>query len=237
MLDIEVFDQLNVNIDIGEVLRLLGYRGGKRPEASVTEILGEEAKEAQQLIKPKAIHREVKVLGAERSSIRLENDMLLRVGEKGALWWYGIHSLAIALCTIGKALEERVSTLFGEGKYAEALTLDSIGSIAVENVSNQVNHFICLKALNLGIKIGPRLSPGYGKWPLTDQRLIFELLPGESIGVHLNEQCMMIPRKSVSFCVGLGTQENLWKINPCRYCGMSNCLYRRANKVSRGQHV
>ena len=127
---------------------------------------------------------------------------------------------------------ETALALLKEGKYTEALTLDSAGSVAVDSVADQVNYFICHKALDSGMKTGPRLSPGYGRWPLTDQRLIFGLLPGERIEVYLNDRCMMVPQKSVSFCIGLGLQENLRginrKINPCRYCGMPNCLYRRA---------
>lgn len=94
-------------------------------------------------------------------------------------------------------------------------------------VVDQVNQFICQKALDSGMNVGLRLSPGYGKWLLTDQRIIFGLLPGENIGVYLTDRCMMIPQKSVSFCTGLGIQESLRDLNPCRYCGMPNCQYRK----------
>ncbi len=227
MSGIEVFDRLKVNIDIKEVLRVQGYKGGKKPEARVNEILTEEIKEAHQLAKSKAIYREVKVLEEAQDLIKLEGNLILHVGRKAVRWWHGCQSLAIALCTIGRELEERVSALFKESKYAEALILDSAGSVAADGVANQVNQFICQKALNSGMKVGPRLSPGYGKWPLADQRVIFELLPGERIEVYLNEQCMMIPRKSVSFCIGLGTLESFGEINPCRYCDMVDCQYRK----------
>jgi hypothetical protein len=227
VLSVEVFDQLEVNIDTKEVLRFLGYRDAKKPEAKVHKILADEIEEARVIVRPKAIYCEVNVLGTGNDSIELDGNLMLRVGEKAVRWWYGCQSLAVALCTIGGGLEEKVLTLFGENKYTQALILDSAGSVAVDSVADQVNHFICHKALDSGMNVGPRLSPGYGKWPLTDQRLIFELLDGRSIGIHLNDHCMMIPQKSVSFCAGLGMQESLGKINPCRYCDMPDCQYRK----------
>lgn len=225
---IKVLDRLEVNIDIEEVLRFLGYRGTKKPEAKVREILADEIKEAHALSRPKAIYCEVKVLGTEKDSIKLDGNLLLHVGDKAIRWWDGCQSLAIALCTIGGELEKKVSMLFDEGKYTQALVLDSAGSVAVDSVVDQVNHLICQRGLRSEKNVGPRLSPGYGKWLLTDQRLIFELLDGGSIGVHLNDQCMMIPQKSISFSVGLGVQEDSGKVSPCRYCGMPDCPYRVA---------
>ncbi len=229
MIEVESSHHLKVNIEIEEVLRFLGYRGGKKPEAKVEEVLGREIEEAYQLVRPRTTYCEIKALETKKESIKLEGDLLLHIGEKAVRWWDGCQSVVIALCTIGGMLEEKVSALFKAGKYTEALILDSAGSVAVDSLADQINRLICQKALISGVKVGPRLSAGYGKWTLEDQRLIFRLLRGESIGVHLTDQCMMIPQKSISFGVGVGVREDSRKINPCRYCGVSNCPYRRTN--------
>jgi hypothetical protein len=36
--------------------------------------------------------------------------------------------------------------------------------------------------------------------------ILFDLLPAREIGVQLTESCLMLPRKSVSFAVGLGSE-------------------------------
>ena len=82
------------------------------------------------------------------------------------------------------------------------------------------------------MKVAPGLSPGYREWPLTDQRLIFSIMPAETIGVRLNDHCMMIPKKSVSFCAGLGVSEALEQFNRCNHCGVSKCPYRRVDEKS-----
>jgi len=228
---IEFLDQLTVNIDTRAVLRIQGYTGDRELKAGIREITTEEVEAAQELAKPRAIYREVEVVGVEEDEIRLEGDLRLHVGREIAGWWQGSQSLAVALCTIGGALEERTLALSRKGEHAAALILDIAGSVALGSATDQVRRFTCEKASTSGMKVGPGLNPGYAAWPLTDQRLIFSIMPAERIGVRLNDQLMMIPKKSVSFCAGLGVSEALEQFNRCTHCGVAKCLYRRADQT------
>jgi len=108
------------------------------------------------------------------------------------------------------------------------MMLDSIGSEAVESVANEVNYIICQKAKTLGLRASPRSSPGYGKWDLTDQTVLFGTTHAYRIGVRLNEHYMMIPRKSVSFGIGIGSvMVNAEDATPCRRCSRGGCEYRK----------
>jgi len=80
--------------------------------------------------------------------------------------------------------------------------------------------------MSKGLALTPRISPGYGDLALQEQRVVFALLPGDRIGVTLTEKCMMWPRKSVSFAVGIGEGFTIEKVGRCRHCGMINCPYR-----------
>ena len=56
---------------------------------------------------------------------------------------------------------------------------------------------------------------------------MFALLPGDKIGVTLTEKCMMRPRKSLSFAIGIGEGFTIEKnVSRCRHCGMINRPYR-----------
>lgn len=224
---VEFLDQLKVDIDTNAVLKIHGYRDDSKQKSGINEIVAREIEAAQQLVQPKVIYREVEVSDMKEDVLSLEGDLSLHVGRKIAGWWHGSQSLAIAVCTIGEALEERVLALSQKEEHAAALTLDIAGSVAVDSMINHIRHFICEKASNLGIKVGPVISPGYGEWPLTDQRVLFSIMPAEDIGVHLNDQLMMIPKKSVSFCVGLGISKTLKEFNRCKYCDLYECPYRR----------
>ena len=223
----ELLRRIEVRIREGEVLRLVGHKG-ERPIGDIEDILAQEIEEGYRLVEPKAIYTQVRVKEGNGGSLVLEAGTRLNIGN-GISLWEGADCLGVALCTIGSALENRASELFAQGEYPAALLLDSVGSVAVESVADYVNFLICQEADRLATKAGPRLSPGYGKWELADQRVLFSLLPGEKIGVGLNEDCMMVPRKSISFCVGMGKGLGGERvINPCRYCGVEGCKYRRS---------
>ena len=209
------------------MLRLQGYRKDKPLRQAVKDILVREIQESYRLVEPVSLYTEVKVEALDRGIITLAGGLVLKV-EEAARDWRGAERLGIALCTIGPALEERAEQLFAQQEFAPALMLDSAGSIAVESLADQMNYVFCHKAHLRGSNTGPRQSPGYGRWGLTDQRVLFSLLPGEKIGIRLNEQCMMIPRKSISFCLGIGKVVGEDQgVNPCRHCGIESCQYRR----------
>ncbi len=134
---------------------------------------------------------------------------------------------ALAICTIGKQLEERVQELIAQGDSARGMILDAIGSAAVEEVANRLNGELCDKGLAEGRKTGLRSSPGYGKWAVTEQPLIFDLLRPEDVGVALNASCVMDPAKSISFARPREGGENArGPRGRCARCGMGQCEYR-----------
>ena len=222
----EVLEDIPVRIDKGEVLRLQGYKGGVI-KAGVDEVVEHGIEEGRRLVGPRAIYTQVMIRNVGRSEMALDNGVAISPG--GALkLWRGADHLVVALCTIGSALEDRVAELFAAGEYPDALVLDCVGSVAVESASDYVNYVICQRAMGVGIKVGPRSGPGFGRWDVAEQRALFSILPGEKIGVHLNEHCSMIPRKSLSFCVGIGGRvDGESGASPCRRCGMVDCKYRR----------
>ncbi len=219
-----------VVINKSEVLRYQGYKKNSSLRGDVLEILTSEIDEGYKLISPKAIYNQVEVIGISNGVIELDNHSRLSLG--GSVEDFrNSNIIGIAVCTIGSALEERVAELFTFSEFAEALMLDSIGSVAVENIADLVNYSICQMAARLNMKVSTRFSPGYGGWDLKDQKVLFQLCDAEGIGVSLNESYMMIPRKSISFCVGIGRELiSAPNTNRCRYCNMKECQYRREGK-------
>ncbi len=101
------------------------------------------------------------------------------------------------------------------------------GSAAVESLTDSVDNVICQQALSKGLVLTPRISPGYGDLAPEEQRIVFALPPGDRIDVALTEKCMMRPRKSLSFAIGIGESFTIEKnVGRCRHCGMINCPYR-----------
>ena len=226
---VEILEGIPVAIDKQEILHIQGHRKNEKPSAPIQEILEKAMEDFHSLLQPKATFIEMQAR-VTKESINLENGLILH-NPDGAEAWQNAEHLAAVVCTIGPALGNRVAELSAQGANTAALMLDSIGSAAVENVADYVNRHICHSAAHRGMQAGPRLSPGYGAWPLEDQKVIFAMVPAERIGVHLNEQGIMIPMKSVSFCVGMGGKlKALQETNPCQHCNLKSCKYRKALK-------
>jgi len=138
------------------------------------------------------------------------------------------EKVTLCICTIGPHLEKKVTALMEEGKLLEGVILDALGSEATEEVANYANMEICREIEQLHLFPSRRFSPGYGKWGIEEQRLIFNLLPGETIEVHLNPSCMMVPRKSISFAISLlHHPDPRLKRSPCHFCHLPNCPYKK----------
>ncbi len=113
--------------------------------------------------------------------------------------------LIVYLVTIGPGIDEVSKKLAENGDVYSAFLLNGIGAGAADGVAQDLNNYLNHRYIqdteNYKFR---RLSPGYGDWPLSDQRKIFELLhPEEKLGVILNEGDIMIPEKSTSGIMGI----------------------------------
>jgi hypothetical protein len=233
---VEILADLQIDIEEPEVLRRVGYKG-KAPQERMAETVRKALKLGHQLAKPMALYAWFAIEDMDEKGLVLKDGTCFNIGSRGKLWW-GAEYVAAALCTIGAELEQLTSELFTKGEPLLAWMLDGVGSVAIDSLETQLQQLICQKANQSGMIVGPKLHPGSREWPLEEQRVLFGLLPAEKIGVRLTESCMMMPRKSTSFCSGAG-HEQLWRglasekvTNPCQLCHMLNCLYRRPEPLA-----
>lgn len=194
-----------------EIYRYLGYKNARQVSPRTRKMVEEQLAAAGRWLSPRAVYR---IIGRE--------DLAFRQHFKDA------RQVALAICTAGEALEERIQGLFHQGSAAEAVILDAIGSVAAEAVAEVVNREIDTWARQRGLHTTRRFSPGYGDWPVEDQEFVFSHFPPEPAGVRLSPGGMMLPRKSVSFAVKIG-ERPMQEVNPgrCASCQLhSRCAYR-----------
>jgi hypothetical protein len=162
--------------------------------------------------------------GGDRLILGGEMLTIPRIGSR----WGPIEHVAVAVCTIGEALETRVADLWAARELPLASMLDSVGSGAVESLAEYVNDVLCQQGLAAGLKVTNRISPGYGDWDVAEQRRVFRLCPGQPVGVTLNEACFMTPGKSISLLAGAGRAARVDDyFSQCARCWMRECAYRR----------
>jgi len=135
---------------------------------------------------------------------------------------------AVFLVTIGNHLEEMVRRLAEDGLVLQATVLDAIGSVAAEKLADFVQDRVGEIARAQGLCISQHFSPGYCDWDIGQQKTVLWAVNGDSMGVRLTEACLMIPRKSISGIIGIGSCDgSVENYNPCRTCNKHDCLGRR----------
>ena len=188
-------------------------------EEAAEEILGE----AHALLDPAALYAIFSVHDFEHQQVVLDNGAAFG-GPLVARALAGAIEVAVAVCTIGSALEERMSALFASGDAMRALALEGAGIAAIRQLSMATGIQICDAATARGLSVGMRASPGQEGWSIQQQRVLFDLSPAEEIGVRLTP--------SVSFVIGLGPEMRADSV-PCDFCSKrERCHWRHEKSVT-----
>jgi hypothetical protein len=220
-------DRIDIEIDRRQVCRYLGYDADYKPPAHISSLIDEYVEQAHQLIEPAYSYIIKNIERVEGANVFIEGSIVFRSRVIVRLLEQ-CGKVSVFVVTIGNQLEEMASRLAKDGLVLQSVMLDVIGSDAAERVVDFVQGRIGEIANAQGLCISQRFSPGYGDWDISQQKMLFQAMNGDSAGVHLTEGCLMIPRKSVSGIIGIGLpNSNVENYNPCKNCKKYDCLNRR----------
>ena len=132
--------------------------------------------------------------------------------------------LVFFICTCGIEVEKLSKQLLKEGQTLEGYIVDLIGSEIAEGMADIMHRQIGEDMAKGNLNYTNRYSPGYCKWPVSDQQILFPLLEN-TCGVSLTSTSLMMPIKSVSGVVGIGPDVK-FKGYSCNKCNASFCIYR-----------
>ena len=220
-------EMIDIGIDRAGVCRYLGYRSGDTPSAGIASLIDDCIEKSFPLIQSafSYVVRDVKSVEGRVSFLddgsSFQSDVIARLLEH-------CDKVAVYVLTVGNQLEEMGSALAEDGFILEAYVLDSIGSSATEKLAEAVQQRIAKEAAAQRLCISRRFSPGYCDWHISQQSMIFQLVEGDSVGVHLTPDYLMLPRKSSSGIIGMGRCDgNVETYNPCVTCRKQRCPGRR----------
>ena len=222
-------DRVDVSIEIDkqQVCRYIGYEDGQKLSARISSLIDDYAEHAHSLINPSYSYVIKDVEWARGSMAFVEGSIIFKSRIIAKLL-ERCTRVAIFLVTIGKYLEETSFRLAKDGLILQATVLDAIGSVAVEKVADFVQSRTREIAKAQGDVTSRRFSPGYCDWNIGQQRMVFYALTGNTIGIRLTGECLMMPQKSISGIIGIGlSNASVENYDPCKTCRKKDCPGRR----------
>jgi len=229
----KIIKNIKLKIEEEEVLRYQGCHNNKLKKVNKTimKITREEIERGYNLFEPQGIYSPIKIkqISFSDGRVDLKNGFSLNFSNSIINLLEGTNCLVLGVVTIGSTLENKVSELFSQGEYPRAIALDAVGTVAVEALSKYVRNLICQEVKDRNLQITRHFSPGYNDWDISQQKDIFKIIPADKIGVSLTESCMILPRKSLSWIIGIGKDIGmlLKEKDACKICKLKNCQYRK----------
>lgn len=138
----------------------------------------------------------------------------------------GCRQAVLFGATLGAAVDKllRVAQI---RDMAEAVVLDSMASVAVEQVCRQADDAIAARLP--GKYLTFRFSPGYGDYPIELQKTFLRLLDApRKIGLGVSDSCLLVPSKSVTAIAGVSDTPVERQRRGCAVCSLRGaCQYRK----------
>lgn len=219
-----IFD-LPVIIFPPEVFRYLGYKADRsRLSGNIERKIYQMIDEYRPLIKCKGIyktfpvHKDHKTIYFDNTDYSIPIHALTEKFAKAT-------QITIMAITLGQELDDKISELFAQDEYTQAVVLDAIGSDAVEQGADHLNEMLRQEAYQHDFQLTQRFSPGYGRWPVENQKFLLELVEGNQIGISLTEGFMLIPQKTITAVIGWipFDEDEIMFINGAAKC--DNCQF------------
>jgi len=219
---------IDIEIDKKQVYKYLGYDVGSEPPPRIDSLVEEHIRLGNDFIYPCTTYTILDVefvLGTRaflEGYIAFDSKVISQLLSK-------CQKVALFVATIGDELEYLACRIAEDGLLLQSAVLESIGSSAVEQTANHLHERIGDTAGLQGLVASKRrFSPGYCDWNVDQQAVLFDVLDASSIGVELTETCLMLPRKSISGIIGIGSPEHgIENYNPCPVCDNTDCQSRR----------
>ena len=219
--------EIDIEIDRKQVYRYLGYGADYKLSTRISSLIDEYAEHAHHLIEPSYSYV-IRDIEWARGSIAFIEGSVIFKSKVIVQLLEQCSKVLMFVVTIGEHLEETAHQLAKDGLILQSTVLDTIGSSAVERVADLVQDRIGEVASAEGLVTSRRFSPGYCDWDIGQQRMVFWALNGDTVGVHLTGECLMIPQKSISGIIGIGLPDsNVEYYNPCKTCDKHDCQGRR----------
>lgn len=216
------FDELEITFR--EVYDAMQY-GDSVPDRQSADEINSLLADIRQLLRPRFTYIIRKGTLAD-GILQLQDGTTFNVGRIIAHQLKASESFAFFICTAGREFmdyQERIKT---EGDIFKIFAVDSIGSVIAEKCADVMEEYLQSELSLSNLHRTNRFSPGYCGWHVSEQQKLFPLFGSETVGVELTPSSLMVPIKSVSGVIGVGSNVSK-KEYACKLCTMAQCFRRK----------
>lgn len=216
----------DLNIPSSEIYEAMGYKDSM-PDATVAEETASLLKRIIPSLRPRFLFFITDgMIDMEKETLTVQ-DTVFHIGKTIARQLRGSETFAFFAVTAGSEFETFQHTLQKEDDMLKIYIADSLGSIIAEKTADCMESALAASIEEKGWKHTNRYSPGYCGWEVAEQQKLFSLFPVASpCGIRLTESSLMIPIKSVSGVIGIGSTVRKLEYT-CGLCTYENCFRKR----------
>jgi uncharacterized protein YqkB len=221
--------EINTLCDGIDLSRLFGRKKSSRFTDFINNKSDDLFSKFNTLVTPLLSYQIKEIDSISKGTVYLENGIELKSPKLSKVMEHCEDAICF-IATIGNGVEKEIARLTNEERLFDAYILESMGSMAVENMVDSFCQDMEIKynAQDKGITL--RFSPGYCDWPVAEQKKLFRIVDSGHINVTLTDSCLMHPRKSISGVFGIHPFDGdnpVSPYNPCCDCKKKDCMARR----------
>lgn len=242
----------DLSIPSSEIYEAMGYKEAI-PDPMVIEEVDALVNRIAPLLRPRFFFFLTNgVLDIEKETLTIPNTIqnstqhtVLSIGKTIARQLRGSEAFVFFAASAGSEFEAFQHLLQAENDMVKVYIADSLGSVIAEKTADSMEKALEAylethletyletyleekrKESGEGWKHTNRYSPGYCGWHVSEQQKLFSLFPVSSpCGIQLTDSSLMIPIKSVSGVIGVGTKVRKLEYT-CGLCTYENCFRKR----------
>lgn len=200
---------INVTPPIERIYSRLGYAKGKTSiDRQSKEKVDKYIEQALQIITLKASITRLPVINIKNNVVNLVSGISFHSKDIASLI-SGCEEVLFMGATAGAEIAKTISEYSNGNNVTEAVVYDALASEMTDAALDWVVKFFSnsLRRESKGLT-KRRFSAGYGDFQLKNQKLIFEVLELEKLGVSITEEYLLIPEKTVTALAGIKIVNN-----------------------------
>lgn len=204
---------------------------GYVPDKEMSYQLEKLKKEISRIIKPKCLFVFYKANPARKHYISV-GELEFHTGVVITQYLAKAEYYAVMVATAGHEFQDFQQKVNTSGDIYKEYLLDSIGSAIAEAVAAYACSKIEEVASEYKWSTSRPYSPGYCGWHVSQQQLLFSLLPKAPCGIRLCDSSLMFPMKSVSALIAVGPNTQKLKYG-CELCNKPDCYKNRSRLTNK----